>query len=281
MTNGLISLLTTYLLYPLIALIMMAVAVLVAKKSGLLKNKRLVVFALVSIMVLTVPALLGFLGYHFMPYAYMALAAVYILLGAYNDRLLAWAFNNDELKYRAKIALSLFQLVVAMLLFALVFNLCNDLKYGIWAATAMLSFLLPSLVAQSYRIFIHIPASIYKVWSYADTPDFSGSDNIDHTRLKVVSVELFKREEDLQSTRINVKIPEELLFGEWIKLFFNDYNKKSAHSPIDVDNSGWIFYVKSWALAPRRYLDYDLSVRDNRIREKCLIVAKRVKNVKE
>ncbi len=98
--------------------------------------------------------------------------------------------------------------------------------------------------------------------------------------MKVVSVELFKREGDTEPIRINAKVPEEMLFGDWIKLLFEDYSKGSD-APIDIsgeDGQGWIFYVRSWLMAPRRYLDYELTVKENRIQEQQLIVAKRVKN---
>jgi hypothetical protein len=301
MAGGLLSLFATYLIYPILTVVMVVVAAIIAKKNGLLKSKRLITYTLVSLIILVIPALLGFLGYHFMPYAYIVLIAVYIVLGAYNDRLLPWAFNKkkdekksqngqakkeDEktLKYRAKIIFTLFQLLVAMLLFVLVFNLCNELKYGLWASTCMISFVLPTLLLQTYRLFIHIPMPFYKVWKYDDITYTSSTDDIDHSKLKVVRVELFKQEDDLRYTRLNVKVPEELLVGQWIKLLFDDFNKRTPHEPIDVygkESTGWIFYVKAWVLAPRRYLDHELTVKENRIREKHLIVAKRVKYINE
>jgi len=274
------TLFTTYLIYPILALLLAGVLLIVGKKNNLLKNNRLVTYTLLSILILATPALLGFLDYGFMPYAYIILTGAYLVIGWYNDKLLSWVFNK-ELKYRVKIIYILFQVMVSMLLFALVFNLCNELKYGFWASTSILTMILASLLIQTYEIFIHIPALVYKVWDYETAPGYSTPEDIDHSKLKVVMVELFKQEGDAEPIRINAKVPEEMLFGDWIKLLFEDYNKKSAHSPIDIsgdEGQGWIFYVRSWLLAPRRYLDYETTVKDNRIREKHLIVAKRVKN---
>ena len=61
MTESILTLFTTYLIYPIIGLIMVGVAALVAKKNGLLKNKRLIVYTLVSVLLLSAPALFGFL----------------------------------------------------------------------------------------------------------------------------------------------------------------------------------------------------------------------------
>ncbi len=275
-----LSLFTTYLIYPILAFVLIGVAALVGKKNNLLRNKRLITYTLLSILVFTSPALFGFLNYGFMPYVYIMLACVYFIAGWYNDRLLPWVFKKDCLKYRVKIGYILFQLVATMLFFTLVFNLCNELKYGFWAATCILPMVLISLLARTYHIFIHIPLLVYKAWDYDATPGYSSPDVIDHSKLKVVTVELFKREGDTEPIRINAKVPEEMLFGDWIKLLFEDYNKGSD-APIDIageEGQGWIFYVRSWLMAPRRYLDYELTVKENRLQERQLIVAKRVKN---
>lgn len=282
MSTSILILFTTYLIYPILGLIMIVVAALIAKKNGLMKNKRLIAYALLSALLLAVPALLGFLNYNFMPYAYIALTGFYLLTGYLNDYLLPWVFNNVDLKYRIKITFTLFQTLLAMLLFVLLFNLCNELKYGLWASTTLLSFVLPSLLVQSYRIFIYIPTPIYKVWVYDDASGFSAPEELDHSELKVVKVEVFKQEDDPKPTRINTKFHDDMILNDWIKLLLDDYNKQWAHAPIQVsgsDTSGWIFYVKSWALAPRRYLDYELTLKENRIKERHLIVGKRVRNI--
>lgn len=281
MSGSVGTLFTTYLLYPIIVLVLVVVGLIVMKKNNLLRNKRLISFALLSALVLAVPALLGFLGYGFMPYGYIVISILYFFLGWSNDRLLPWVFKKD-IKYRVKIGFTLFQLVAGMLLFTFLFNLCSDLKFGIWASTSMLSFILASLLLRSYEIFIHIPALVYKVWKYDSSIGSSAPEDIDHSKLKVVTVELFKQETDPEPIRINAKVPDGMLFGDWVKLLFEDYNKKSVHSPIDVygeEGCGWIFYIKSWVLAPRKYIDYELSVNDNLIKERHLIVAKRVKNI--
>jgi len=276
------TLFTTYLIFPIIALLLAGIGLLIAKKNKLLGNKRLVVYTLLSVLILAAPAVLGFLDYGFMPYFYIALVALYFILGLYNDRLLPWVFKKEVIKYRTKITYILLMVVIGMLLFTLLFNLCNELKYGIWAATSISSFVLASLFIRTYEIFIHIPALVYKVWKYGTSWGNYDHDVIDHSKLKVVRVELLKQKNDTVPIRINAKVPEEMPFGDWVQLLFEDYNKKSAHAPIDVyeeADEGWIFYVKSWLLAPRRHLDYELTIKENRIKENHLIVAKRVKNV--
>ena len=280
MAGNISNLFIIYLIYPIIGLIMIVVATLIAKKNGLLKNKRLIAYTLLSVLILAAPALLGFLDYGFMPYAYIILSGFYLFTGWYNCKLLPWVFKK-EIKYREQLTFIVFQIILSMLFFILVFNLCNELRYGFWASTSLLSFVLVSLLSQTHKLFIRIPALIYKIWNYNLASGYSEPDNIDHNRLKVVTVELFKLETDTKPVRINAKVPEDMLLGDWIKLLFEDYNKKSPHTPIDVSGSedhGWIFYARSWVLAPRRYLDYELTVKENKIKERHLVIAKRVKN---
>ena len=127
----------TYLLYPILGLLLVGLGIFIAKKNALLGNKRLVGYTIGAIVLLTLPALLGFLDYGFMPYGYIFLAMLYLLLGSYNIRMIAWVYKDDY-KYRHEIILTGFILVVSMLFFTLVFNLCNELKYGLWASTCLL-----------------------------------------------------------------------------------------------------------------------------------------------
>ncbi len=102
--NSIFTLFTTYLIYPILAFVLIGVAALIGKKNNLLRNKRLVVYTLLSILLFTAPALLGFLNYDFMPYVYLILACAYFILGWYNNRLLPWVFDKQDLKYGAKSA---------------------------------------------------------------------------------------------------------------------------------------------------------------------------------
>lgn len=82
----------TYLLYPILGLLLVGLGIFIAKKNALLGNKRLVGYTIGAIVLLTLPALLGFLDYGFMPYGYIFLAMLYLLLGSYNIRMISWRY---------------------------------------------------------------------------------------------------------------------------------------------------------------------------------------------
>lgn len=269
----------TYLLYPILGLLMLAIAALIAKKNGLLGNKRLVVYALLSIMALTAPALLGFMDYNFMPYGYLASSALYLFFGWLNVRFMAWVFDG-EYKYRHELSLTLFCGLTGALFYVLVFNLCNELQYGLWASSCLVSFLFVSVFVQTYRLFLAIPLPIYKVWRFGDSPELPG-DIPNYDRLPVISLHVSRSDSDPTVIHIQTKIGEEMIFGSWFKRMIMDYNREYVTAPIDdyahESNGGWIFYHKPSIFTPRRYIDYDRSFRDNRIKRKCTVIAKRVK----
>ena len=65
--------LTSYVLFPLIAFLLGGVVFLIAKKNKLMGNRKLITYALVTVLILVLPALTGFVEQYFIPYIYIAL----------------------------------------------------------------------------------------------------------------------------------------------------------------------------------------------------------------
>ena len=129
-------------------------------------------------------------------------------------------------------------------------------------------------------MYMEIPLEIYKVWKYSINYDLSFFDKMDYDKLLVMEVEIFKNVKDYAPAKVKAKAPEAMAFGIWFNKFISDYNMKFPKSPIDMLDEkelyGWIFYVKRSFFHKRRYIDYELSLTENRIKEKFTIVAKRV-----
>ena len=83
----------TYLLYPILGLLLVGLGIFIAKKNALLNNKRLVGYSIGAIAILRLPVLLGFLDYGFMPINYIALMVIYLILGRYNTWLMGWDYS--------------------------------------------------------------------------------------------------------------------------------------------------------------------------------------------
>lgn len=269
-----------YLLLPLIAIILAVVMSIVAKKNQLLANKKIIIYILLICVILSLPGLLGFIDYWFMPYTYLILQLVYLICGWYFIKIIAFLIKGiKEKPYYVEFLAVFVMLFISAALFSLIFNLCNELKYGLWACTCMLPFIFPSIFGKAYKSFMDIPLEIYKIWSYNREDDPMDSELSELNNIIVVELELFKSVSDNEPLNIKAKASEQMRFGVWFKIFIDDYNKKSPLSPViysDMEDSyGWIFYTNSSILGGRKYIDPDLSFFKNGIKEKNVIIAKR------
>ncbi|WP_027473196.1 TssN family type VI secretion system protein [Saccharicrinis fermentans] len=278
------SIITSYIIYPLLGILLIGLGFLIAKKNNLSNNKKLIAYLLICILALSLPALLGLLDYDFMPYGYIGIGVLYLVLGYYNTKIITWLFK-DKPPYYVEVSILLFTLLGGAFLFSLIFNMCNELEYGLWASTSLLAFTFPSIYIKSAQLFLDIPVEVYKVWMYDKSQDITNDNTIDYNQLKVVKMELFKQEHDSEPVTINAKAPYDMAFGIWFKRLLTDYNIKSPLSPIDPNNgsegTGWIFYTKPSFFLPRNYIDYDKTFTGNKISERHTIIAKRVKESTE
>lgn len=269
-----------YLLLPLIAVVLAIVMAVVAKKNQILANKKMIIYTLLVCVVLALPGLLGFIDYWFMPYTYIILQVVYLICGWYFMKIMPHLIKGiDEKPYYVEFLVVFVILFISAALFSLIFNLCNELKYGLWACTCMLSFIFPSIFRKTYESFMDIPLEIYKIWSYDGEDDPQEYELSNQDNIIVVELELFKSATDREPLNIKAKASESMRFGVWFKIFIDDYNKKTPLNPViysDMENSfGWIFYTNSSILGQRKYIDSDLTFLKNKIKEKNVIIAKR------
>ncbi len=130
---------TSYILFPLLAVIMAAVMVVLNKKNKLMSGRRLIVTVLLTSLVLAIPGFTGGLGLQFMPWGYIINQLIYLMLGILAVYLLS-KHNPEALEHRKGMTM-LMALIACMLgifLFKLAFNWLSDLDYGWMAATSVL-----------------------------------------------------------------------------------------------------------------------------------------------
>jgi hypothetical protein len=165
-------------------------------------------------------------------------------------------------------------------LFSMVFNLCSELKYGVWASTCLMGGMLPSLLLKSYHCYLEIPPEIHTIWSYDAEKDDMDAEKLESDKIIVVELQLFKQASDTELLNIKAKAAENTPFGIWFKLFMKHYNIRSPLQPIAYEENrqsfGWIFYTQSvWG--GKKYIDSTQSFAQNSIKEKDVIFAKRVR----
>ena len=274
--------LTSYVLFPLIAFLLGGLVFLIAKKNKLMGNRKLITYALVTVLILVLPALTGFVEQYFIPYIYIALQLLYVVFGYYHLKamdLFLPDFAQKPFKY--EIIFTLVLCIMGMAFFSLVFNLCSELQYGWWASTCIVPFIFISLFRKTYRLYLDIPLEIYKIWEYSDDRKIADDSSIDTSELILVDIELFKQIGDPVPFHLSVQASDTMIFGNWFQRCIKDHSRKYPMSRIYYNDNeipyGWIFYTKPSFFLPRRYIDPDLSFTDNKIKGGYTIIAKRVR----
>jgi uncharacterized membrane protein len=273
---------SSYLLLPILTVILAVVACIIAKKNQMLNNKKLIFYVLLNGILLGLPGLTGCLNYNFMPYAYLLLSFIYLIIGFYTQSLQLKYLTGGKksLSFRFTFFLSLVVMLLGCGLFSLIFNLTNELQYGIWASTCLFPFLFPLLYRKAVACYFDIPIEIYKTWQYSDEYD-SDDFRINMERITVADLEIFRNVTDLSSERITGKVSEDSVFGQWFQRMIDDCNRKSPNTPIVYrDDNGkyyeWIFYIKPSFFKRRIYIDPDETFAHNNLKRGCVIIAKRV-----
>ena len=272
---------TTYLLMPLLGILFTGVLFLIAQKNQLLSDKKVIFYFLGLCILLASPALLGFVGYSFFDNFYIWLIVLYLFLGfvlatGFSTIFPAWAGKGYGVKLLTLVAL----FFLSAALFSVVFNLCCELKYGVWASTCLIAGVVPSLFLRAVQSYLAIPPEIHAVWSADMEPGVMEAETMESDKIIVVELEISKNLSDTELLSIKAKTAENALFGRWFKLFVHDYNIRSSLQPIvcktDAGQSfGWIFYTPSiWG--GKRHIDPALSFAQNKIKDNAIIVAKRV-----
>ncbi len=133
----------------------------------------------------------------------------------------------------------------------------------------------------SFDALSSIPQAIFKVWYLnedADEPDF---EKMNVKKIFLLDVELLKDVNENSPNNIKIKAPIEMKFGDWFQSFILNYNHRFEDSPIqykylDGSSMGWVFHTKPTFWKSKVFIDPKLSIEQNKINEKLVVVAKRV-----
>lgn len=279
-----LSFFASYLLLPLVAAISTAIMSLFNKRNRVMTNRRLIIAVLLTAVLLGIPGFLGALRFYFMPWGFLFGVVICMGLGAFAVYVLSVRYPDGLDRSKG---LTFFMGFVACLLgaylFRLLFDWLNPLRYGWFAASLTLSFLVPLVFWWTYMSLASIPSEIYTVWYYPPRDEWIDMDHLDFDRMKVLEIELFKLPNDPTPLKVKVKAPPNMSFGIWYKKFIDDYNQKFPATGIRYadsgDSFGWIFYIKRSFFRKKVFIDPGRSIEENGITEKDSIFARRVVRV--
>lgn len=278
-----------YILLPLIIILLALVLRYMKKQTPKVKGKVLIIYILLSALCLAIPGFFGFTGNQFNPFFYLFSMLVYLLLGILHVNLVSTYFNDPGRPLWFMILFESLITITCMFLggylFYLIFNWVSPFEgYALMAATSIVIFIVPLSFYYCYIQYISIPFDIYKTWRHTmnhATVDFG---KIEFGSLLLLNLELTKTIADGQKTRIDAKAPSDgISVGDWFYRVVDDYNHKYPNSTIhllnpEMDPYSWIFYTKKSLFHFRRFIDFDLTMNENNIKEQTTIICKRVIN---
>jgi len=146
---------------------------------------------------------------------------------------------------------------------------------------SMMLFFVPLLLHRAFIYASVIPEKDYKKWLYPDKPVIADMDNIDLSNFAIITFIFSKKDGDHARSNFQSKAPYPIRLGDLFYFFIQEWNHKNPGSTIqylDENNRtfGWYFYTrKSW-WRPKKYLDADHTIRENKIGVNEIIVTERV-----
>lgn len=289
--EALISFFVKYLLVPLLAVVMLFV---VNKLAGIKKKiqvKKVIIFVLIVVLILTLPSLFALLKNEFVwgglvlsiiSYLILGIGLVYYVKSSYYAKTLGF---EDDLQDKAIFFLVLcIAMLVSAWAYYLFFNLLSTLPYASTAMFIVLWFVIPLLYVMARDYYLKFAPVFRTPWVVkSDTTDSSYWERVDTFNLIQVTVRIKKTPDAENYSSYVVKLPMEVPIGKWFDRFIEDQNVRFPESPIltkdENEDIGWVFYTPKWFTIPLfvRFLDPENEAYDNRIKNRQIIYIRRVK----
>lgn len=271
------------------ALIALIAYFVMSGQNKILGNKvAIFTFVIVGIVL----SLFGFIGYSYeasRSFLYFILLQV-VSLGIGFGVSYFWQkqqVQTNSLIGSKSVGISILFFVCNLLLgivgFTFLFNLFNSTGSAPYFSLCLIPFVIPHFVKLAYNAYLQIPNDIYKIWYYPTNYVDTNPDNINTKDALMLELEIAKTSNDAY-TNTKLKAPVEMKFGDWFMAYIDYNNHKFEDDKINYRNEegdmqGWMFFERPSFFSAAKYVDPDLTIKENRLKENKVIIAKRVDNV--
>lgn len=256
------------------------------KKEG--KNISIKVFILYSAVTLLIFALIGLSGLFstIKPLKlYVLLQCLVLILGGVHAySLLKLDKWNEHESFVHELIFTIYVAIIGALAFIVVFSLCEDKGYALLFTSSILLFVVPFFVVKCFDFMLQIPEVVYPKWYFpigqpaVELPE----ELFEDTSVAIVEFRMKQNAElDSEVIKSRTRLPLKTELSKFFPVFleeFNDRNPGRKIQYLDEKNEaiGWNFYIhpKWWQF--KNYINPDLTVRENEIKENNIIIAERV-----
>jgi Type VI secretion system, TssN len=157
----------------------------------------------------------------------------------------------------------------------------NELGYISYLAGTLLFFTIPTLTYALFEMSISIPVKLHKRWFYPLNTKYPLPQASEMRNIIILNLVFQKKEDDNQIINFKVKAPRAFDFGRLFYYFINDYNEKNPTSKINYVDSkdqpfGWYFYTKPKWFGSSDYIDPEVAIDNNNIKDGETIICQRI-----
>jgi len=157
----------------------------------------------------------------------------------------------------------------------------RELEYLLYAMGSLLFFLIPTLCYNLFLTAVSIPAKLHKRWFYPVNSKYPSPQISEMRNVIILNLIFQKNEDDQHIINFKVKAPRGFEFGRLFYYFINDYNEKNPNSRIHYLDSknepyGWYYYTKPKWFGSSDYIDPELPIDTNNIKDGDTIICQRI-----
>ena len=210
-----------------------------------------------------------------------------LALGITHTAVFAYILADDEnASFWNELVFTLFVMLLGGFIYlALRSRLGEQTGYNILLLTSLISFLIPFLFYKAFNYSVAIAPREYEKWYFPVDKDFDeelDEDDFDDKKTIIAVVDIIGRtSKDENLVHGTIRAPLRYEFGDWIATYIWGRNERMPGEKVEYldqygQPQGWNFYIKpKWYQSPR-YLNHKLTIGENKITEKDVIICERV-----
>jgi hypothetical protein len=235
-------------------------------------TKRKIFYAVGAFIILAVCGVAG----HWVDDAarsfYWGFSFFFFALGVLHLFLVRWMglFGQDN-AFASRVLFSIIIVLLSMIGYFLVFYfLSHRSGYTLYFTLSLWYLLVPMAVVRCFDLGLAVPHKAYKEWYYPSKPIIADMDRIDLSNFAIITYVFSKKFGDKEMSNFQSKAPYDLKLGDLFYFFIQEWNYKYPQANIEFSDEnkhtfGWLFYVHDKWYQPKRFLDPDVTIRENKI----------------
>ena len=188
-------------------------------------------------------------------------------------------FENDKIFF--EILISFLSSFYVSAFVSIIVGYYNEFNYIFYLFSTLIFFSIPTFCYILFEKSVSIPAKLHKRWFYPLNSKYPSPQASEMRNIIILNLVFQKKENENQIINFKVKAPKAFDFGRLFFYFINDYNDKNPNSKINfLDDKeqpfGWYFYTKPKWFGSSEYIDPDLGIDTNNIKDGETIICQRI-----